>query len=88
LSVTLTTATQQKYAEYLRSPRWRLLRTVRRVIDGQRCRTCYSRDHLQVHHASYAHRGRGFFGELRDTITLCDECHRRLHRGRGIVDFA
>ena len=82
------TSAQLRYREYLQSPRWRLLRTIRRFIDGNLCRTCHAHTGLQVHHAEYGNRGGSFVGELRDTITLCDECHERLHRHRDIKDFA
>ena len=72
------------YALYLQSPRWRLLRSIRRRLDGGRCRVCGGRRHLETHHRSYRHRGApgllGFVAELRDTITLCAECHAAAHK--------
>ena len=83
MSATMTPG-QRQNAEYLRSPRWRIIRAVRRTMDGHHCRVCFSRDHLQVHHATYAHRGRGglpgMVREARDVITLCAHCHAQLHR--------
>jgi len=71
------------YALYLQSPRWRLLRWLRRRLDGGRCRVCFGRRHLETHHRSYRHRGEagpvGFVAELRDTITLCADCHAAAH---------
>ena len=72
-------AGQIAYAEYLQSPRWRLLRAIRRRLDGNRCRVCFASERLEVHHRSYRNRGRGFIGELRDTITLCRRCHSTHH---------
>jgi predicted HNH restriction endonuclease len=34
---------------------------------------------LQCHHPDYEHKGGSFFAELRDIITLCDGCHRKIH---------
>ena len=72
------------YADYRRSARWRLLRWLRRRLDGGRCRVCCGGRQLQTHHRSYRHRGErgplGFLAELRDCITLCDACHRHAHR--------
>lgn len=76
---------QQWYQEYLRSPRWRLIRTIRRARDG-RCRTCRNGLPLEVHHASYKRLGKwkpfglGLIWELLDVITVCETCHERLHR--------
>ena len=71
------------YALYLQSPRWRLLRSLRRRLDGGRCRVCFTRYRLETHHRSYRNRGApgplGFLAELRDLITLCADCHEAAH---------
>jgi hypothetical protein len=72
------------YVGYRRSARWRLLRSLRRRLDGGRCRICGDARRLQTHHRSYSNRGApgllGFLAELRDCITLCDACHGRAHQ--------
>jgi 5-methylcytosine-specific restriction endonuclease McrA len=79
----MTTAAQRQYRDYLSSPRWRTLRSLRRRIDRNRCRTCGATGRLEVHHSTYQHRGvpglRGWLRELRDVITLCDDCHGKVH---------
>ena len=75
----MTTAAQGRYIEYLRTPRWRLIRRIRHILDGGRCRVCFDNKRLEVHHRSYRHRGKSFIGELRDTVTLCHRCHRNHH---------
>lgn len=86
------TAAQLEYRRYLTSMRWRLISGSRRWWDGYQCRTCGEKRGLQVHHASYKHRGEfgtvGILCEWLDTLTLCDECHGRLHEKRSIKDFA
>lgn len=72
---------QQQYRAYLRSPRWRIIRWLRKRIDGNRCRTCGETKRLEVHHSEYTHRGKSWWGELMDVITLCDECHEKIHGG-------
>lgn len=74
---------QAAYREYLRSTRWRIVRSVRLWLDGRRCRVCNGREHLEVHHRAYTHRGGSLEGELKDTITLCAACHRAAHE-RGL----
>ena len=73
------TTTQTAYATYLRSPRWRILRTLRRWLDGGRCRVCNSRVQLETHHRSYQHRGGSLIGEFGDIVTLCKVCHKKHH---------
>lgn len=80
-----TLAGPQWYREvYLTSMRWRLLRALRRLLDGGRCRRCGARRRLETHHRSYAHRGApglgGLAAELADLATLCAACHREEHR--------
>lgn len=78
--------TVEWYSNYLRSPRWRMIRFLRRKLDGQRCRLCNNDQHLETHHRRYDNRGRpglfGFLAELRDCITVCDNCHKTAHRQR------
>lgn len=75
--------TSDWYALYLQSSRWRLLRSLRRKLDGGRCRVCFTSVHLETHHRSYRNRGApgplGFLAELRDLITLCADCHEAAH---------
>lgn len=84
------TARQAQYREYLRSPRWRVLRWLRKVRDGGVCRECLrhgriTRRRLEVHHTSYRNKGGAFFAELGDLVTLCADCHAARH-GRGRND--
>ena len=75
---------QAAYREYLRSPRWRFVRWLRKVLDLGVCQDCLRvgrirRDGLQVHHESYEHRGGSIPGEVADTVTLCAEHHAARH---------
>jgi hypothetical protein len=83
----MKTAAAVEYRErYLRSPRWRIIRWMRKRIDGRRCRMCFSPRRLEVHHKSYKHKGDpgplGMLAELRDCVTLCHDCHMREHGRR------
>ena len=52
----------------------------RRILerDSWRCQTCGSMQNLQVHHRQLrSHSGND---EEQNLITLCAECHARLHR--------
>ena len=80
------TDTQREYRRYLSSARWRKVRAIRRMIDGQKCCVCGSKKGLEVHHKSYRNRGNmGVFGimaEVADCVTLCHKCHQREHKSR------
>ena len=45
--------------------------------DGWRCQTCGSMQHLQVHHLKFRSQSGG--DEEQNLITLCAECHERMH---------
>jgi 5-methylcytosine-specific restriction endonuclease McrA len=45
--------------------------------DGWRCQSCGSMQQLQVHHLRF--RSRAGKDEEQNLITLCAECHARLH---------
>ena len=46
--------------------------------DGWRCQICGSMQHLEVHHIQL--RSRSGSDVERNLITLCTECHQRMHR--------
>ena len=68
-----------------KSPRLRLDSTSyaklqRQVLerDGWRCQVCGSMQNLQVHHLKF--RSHSGSDEEQNLITLCAECHGRMHR--------
>jgi 5-methylcytosine-specific restriction endonuclease McrA len=65
-----------RYARYLRSPGWQQRRGRVLARAGYRCEHCGARVKLDVHHLTYARRGRE---ELTDLVALCRACHRREH---------
>ncbi len=71
------------YQFYLLSPRWLILRWLCKTRDFWMCRRCFSTKNLQAHHKDYRFKGSpgitGVLLELRDLITLCDNCHREEH---------
>ena len=48
--------------------------------DGFRCRSCGSRDHLEVHHIRQ--RKDGGSDSLDNLVTLCHGCHMAWHEGK------
>ena len=68
-----------------KSPRLRLDATSytelqRQVLerDGWRCQVCGSMQRLQVHHLKFRSQSGGDVEQ--NLITLCAECHARMHR--------
>lgn len=69
----------EQYRAYLRSPKWAEIREKIIFRDGGACRICGAKERLEVHHIRVTHR----FHEQNhpeDLITLCDSCHRTIHR--------
>lgn len=57
---------------------WPKIRNERMEIDGYRCVICDSTEDLQVHHVSY--RFLNTEDEIYDCRTVCQSCHKRLHK--------
>lgn len=70
-----------EYDEYLNSPEWKEKKRQRADIDGHICRMCGVREdqtRLECHHIKYTNFGRE--DVYSDLITLCEDCHRAVHR--------
>lgn len=67
------------YNHYLNSQHWSLIISAAMKRDHNRCADCgaeYDEKPLEVHHVTYARRGREDLDEL---LTLCRECHEERH---------
>lgn len=71
----MTVSEQSLYAKYINSETWRKKRQARLKMDGNKCRTCHSKERLEIHHVTYER-----FGDedLDDLITLCRQCHEAI----------
>jgi hypothetical protein len=67
-----------RYVLYLRSAEWKAKRAAVLKRD-KKCRSCGSTRKLQVHHLTYE---RIYRERLTDLTTLCEGCHRRVHRSK------
>jgi 5-methylcytosine-specific restriction endonuclease McrA len=72
---------------YHKSPRLRLDTTSYRKLqrqvlerDGWRCQAYGSMQNLQIHHLKFRSHSGG--DEEQNLITLCSECHEKMHRKR------
>ena len=67
-----------QYERYLQTDQWHSKAERRKQIDGYCCQMCGKREDLQVHHMTY----HNIMNENieKDLVTLCGDCHRRVHR--------
>lgn len=73
----------QGYTAYLNSPEWQRKRTKVLQRDNYLCQACLIRPANEVHHRSYEFVD--FTGKepCFDLISICSECHHRLHEIRN-----
>lgn len=69
--------TKERYEIYLQSDTWKEVRQRRLELDNYQCVCCCGTENLRVHHMTYARVGGNEYDY--DLITLCDDCHRKLH---------
>ena len=67
------------HRQYLRSPKWQILRGKVFRRDGYICQECHENLARQVHHLTYTRWGNE---RMEDLISVCDPCHKRIH-GNG-----
>lgn len=65
------------YQEYLASPKWAVKRKAVFDRDSNICQACLSREATEVHHLTY---DRIFEEPMFDLVSICRECHEKLHR--------
>ena len=73
---------KEQYAQDLKHPLWERKRSEIMGRDGYKCRLCGSRKELRVHHLKYSNGKRAWEYPNIDLITLCDECHQKVHSNR------
>ena len=65
------------YKAYLQSEHWQNVRMQALKRDGLVCQLCGSGINSRVHHVSYDRVGSD--EEVKDLVTLCEECHSKVH---------
>lgn len=66
------------YSDFLQTQYWKAIREAILLRDYKQCQTCNSTESLHVHHKTYEHRGEEY-NYPQDLITLCANCHGRIH---------
>lgn len=67
----------EDYDKYLLSKDWRKKKVKVHRRDGFRCQVCGDVRTQECHHLTYE---RIFVEKYSDLITLCQSCHRKVHR--------
>jgi len=70
-----------RYAEYIRSSKWRARRIRYYQKFGRKCAACGDGRQLGLHHLSYENLGNEPDGDL---VPLCWGCHYRYHEEHGV----
>lgn len=70
---------KEQYQEDLKHPLWAKKREVILFRDNYQCRVCGSKTNLQVHHLKYSNGKRAWEYPNLDLITLCEDCHKKVH---------
>src|SRR6185369_486505 len=65
-----------KYAEYLKSPHWALIKFNVFAARGMKCELCGSLKDIDIHHKTYGRIGRE---KPEDLMVLCRLCHGKAH---------
>jgi 5-methylcytosine-specific restriction endonuclease McrA len=71
-----------RYQAYLRSLHWKQLSERIRRRDHYTCRDCGATSRLQVHHLCYRPNLEDALDS--DLVTLCRDCHEKIHRKRVV----
>jgi hypothetical protein len=69
-----------RYESYIRSAKWRNMRTDMLRLRGNRCERCGDQYSLQLHHKTYERLGRELIADLE---VLCTKCHEIADRERA-----
>jgi 5-methylcytosine-specific restriction endonuclease McrA len=79
---------QQRYADWLKTPRWITLRNQRLHLDGYVCQGCGGTA-VTAHHIWYPEAQHLDLTPLWTLVSLCAECHKQAHRiyRRGSVPW-
>ena len=72
------------YYEYLKTEAWQEQRAKIFRRDGFQCVCCGSAKNLEVHHITYKNLGAE---EKSDLVTLCGDCHEKVHSGEMLKSF-
>ena len=79
------------YSDDIKSGKWQRLRLEVMQRDQFRCRACKCENNLNVHHLYYESDKHIYDYEIESLVTLCENCHSKLHKDlakvSGIVAF-
>lgn len=74
----------EEYARYLQSDKWKRIQEQRLKIDNFKCAGCGScgcpSNPLEIHHLSYRYLGEEEGRIFEDLVCLCRACHLHIHK--------
>jgi uncharacterized protein YlaI len=66
----------KQYREYLQSKEWRERSNECKLLAGNQCKLCGSKESLQAHHLTY----KNVYNEPQeDLLCVCADCHHKIH---------
>lgn len=78
---------KEKHSIEINSPEWKSKRIEILKRDGRKCRHCGSKERLHVHHCIYLFGKKLWEVPNKYLITLCENCHNKVHKNKPISDF-
>lgn len=72
----ITALRQMKYSDYLITEHWLHFKKQALIFFRNSCHLCGSNNYIDIHHKTYANRGRETFN---DVVCLCRDCHAKFH---------
>ena len=74
---------REKYVEYLKSDKFKILKMRRLQIDEYRCQICFKKVDEKTSHCHHITYLRVLNEKISDLSTLCPCCHKKLHEFHG-----
>lgn len=62
--------------KYYQTAHWKRTSRKRKELDNYTCQKCGAKSNLHTHHKNY---NRLYAERMSDLVTLCADCHRKLH---------
>jgi 5-methylcytosine-specific restriction endonuclease McrA len=79
------------YSDDIKSGKWQRLRLKVMNRDQFKCLACKTENNLNVHHLYYESGRKIWDYDIESLVTLCDDCHNKLHKDlakvAGMVAF-
>jgi len=83
---TTKTDSTAKWADQYKHPKWQKKRLEVLEHDGFTCQNCGDKEsQLHVHHGAYVKGRKMWEYDIDDLVTLCDDCHKKVHKCKDVL---